>query len=217
MSFFGNSNPRPDPKGMSESEERVSRSGDTTFLGEANLLSNRPDAPSRTPFSGERVAAASGQGGPTPAEKCNNVVAAGAKWQGTLIVEDSVRIEGMFSGEIQAKGTVHVADGAQVDAKVRAAYVVISGNFRGEVRCEQKVDLLPRSRVSGEIITRTLSIQEGAILDGRVQMTSSGEAERERAQGRPTRAAVAEAEPQADRRDRTAAAINANNSRPADE
>jgi cytoskeletal protein CcmA (bactofilin family) len=217
MSFFGSNPSRADQKGTSETEERTQRSSDTTFLGEVNLLSNRPESPPR-PFTGERVSAATAaQGGPTPPEKCNNVVAVGAKWQGTLTVEDSVRVDGIFSGELQAKGTVHVADGAQVDAKIRAAYVVISGNFRGEVRCEQKTELLPRSRVSGEIMTRILSIQEGAILDGRVQMTGGAEGERERP-GRQPRAASGESDVQERRQDRAAAAINSgNNNRPTDD
>ena len=131
--------------------------------------------------------------GPTPPDRCANVIAAGAKWQGTLTVDDSVRIEGNFSGEIRSKGTVHVSEGAQVDAKVRAGFVVVSGNFRGEIRCEQRVDLMPRSRVTGEVITKVLSVHEGAILDGRVQMTAgSGEnAEGQTTSGRAARATAA--------------------------
>jgi cytoskeletal protein CcmA (bactofilin family) len=69
---------------------------------------------------------------------------------------------------------VHVSEGAQVEAKIRALFVVVSGNVRGEIRCEQRVDLLPRSRVNGQVITKVLSIHEGAILDGSVQMSGEG-------------------------------------------
>ena len=95
------------------------------------------------------------------------MVAAGAKWKGTLTVDDSVRVDGNFSGEIQSKATVHIAEGAQVDAKIRAAFVVVAGNFRGEVRCDQRVDLLPRSRVNGEVITKILSDAHLEHLRGR--------------------------------------------------
>ena len=174
MSFFNQNAPRPDQKGPET--ERPARP-DTSFLGDTNLLSGRPEPAPKPAFASEPRPAntTGGAAGATAPEKCSNVIAAGAKWQGSLVVEDSVRIDGVFSGEIQAKGTVHVADGAQVDAKVRGAFVVISGNFRGEIRCDQKVELLPRSRVNGEVITRILSVQEGAILDGRVQMTGSTE------------------------------------------
>jgi cytoskeletal protein CcmA (bactofilin family) len=187
MSFFGSNSARPEQKGT-EGEGTVR--SEATFLGDVNLLNNRPETPPRAPFTSEArstSATVSASGGPTPPDKCANVIAAGAKWQGTMTVEDSVRIDGSFSGEVQAKGTVHVAEGAQVDAKVRAAFVVISGNFRGEIRADQKVDLLPRSRVNGEVITKTLSVQEGAILDGRVQMTSGGEGDVSRSSSRAAR------------------------------
>jgi cytoskeletal protein CcmA (bactofilin family) len=122
-----------------------------------------------------------------------------------------VRVEGVFAGEIQTKGTVHVMDGAQVDAKIRAAFVLISGSFQGEIRCEQRVDLLPRARVSGEIYTRGFTCQEGARLDARVQMSGGAEAETPRA-GRTARTATID-EPLTSR----AAAAAAANSRSIDE
>ena len=78
----------------------------------------------------------------------------------------------MFSGDIEAKGTIHVSEGAEVDAKVRAAYIVVSGTFRGEIRADEKTELMPKSKLSGEIITKALSVHEGAIMDGTIQMTS---------------------------------------------
>ncbi len=223
MSFLGGNNQsRPNQGNQQVQGERGPRSSDTTFLGEANqLLSKMPEAPPPTTFGSEARPLAGGtstQAGPTPAERCTNVIAAGAKWQGTLTVDDSVRVEGVFAGEIQAKGTVHVADGAEVNAKVRAMFVVVSGNFRGEIRCDQRVDLLPRSRVNGEVITKILSVQEGAVLDGRVQMTGSTEAgETTRIGSRSARAATAELEVSGERRnDRNAEAVQANANRGAD-
>ncbi len=181
MSFFGSNPTRPDVKNRQESSgERAPRS-EAVFLGEVG----KQTSVTAEPFAGE--ARSFGQTGPTPAEKCTNIVAAGAKWKGSLTVDDSVRIEGNFAGEIQAKGTVHVTDGALVDAKVRAAFVVVSGSFQGEIRCEQRVDLLPRSRVNGEVITKVLVVQEGAKLDGRVQMTGGLEAEGQRPAARSAR------------------------------
>jgi len=187
MSFIGSNPLRPDAKGRHEATGPGARS-EAIFLGEASKLKDVSPAEETPTLSGD--VRPFGQTGPTPPEKCTNVVAAGAKWKGTLTVEDSVRVEGTFSGEIQTKGTVHVADGAQVDAKVRAAFVVVSGSFQGEIRCDQKVELLPRSRVNAEVFTKVLSVHEGAKLDGRVQMTGSLEGEGRT--GRASRAAADE-------------------------
>jgi cytoskeletal protein CcmA (bactofilin family) len=163
LSFFGNSN-RPDLKVSGDLGERgVS---DTRYLGEVSASDNDMSAPS---FATDRLQSNSA---PTPPERCTNIVATGAKWKGSLKVDDSVRVDGTFSGEIDTKGTVHVSEGADIDAKIHAAFVVISGNFKGEIRCDQRTELMPRGKVNGEIITKMLSIHEGATLDGSVQMTS---------------------------------------------
>jgi cytoskeletal protein CcmA (bactofilin family) len=177
MSIFSNSSNRHDPKNLPEPMDLApARPSDTTFLGEVPNppASQMPDPPVRHTLGADTKTISTGA---TPPEKCGNVISVGAKFQGTLQVEDSIRIDGTCSGEVQAKGTVHVAEGAMVDAKIRATYVVIAGTFRGEIRAEQKVELLPRSRINGEIHTKALSILEGAQLDGRIAMTAGGETE----------------------------------------
>ncbi len=203
MSVFRN-NP-PAPRGQSDSGDRPARS-ESNFLTDPNPSMSNLQEPPKT--FGATVSSSpdprlSGQAGPTPPERCTNVIAAGAKWKGTLTVEDSVRVDGIFSGEVQSKGTVHVAEGAQMDAKIRAAYVVVAGTFSGEIRCDQRVDLLPRSRVSGEVITKILSVHEGATLDGRVQMTAEG-GESQRSNGRSASRNGATAAPLEDRVERAA-------------
>jgi len=168
MSFLGNS--RPDLLKNSNAEpEATPRGSDARFIGEM-------PAPEPVPsFGGDRYTSAPATNtndAPLAPDRCANVVAAGARWKGSLKVEDSARIDGVFSGDIDAKGTVHVSEGAEVDAKIHAAFVVISGSFKGEIRAERKAELMPSSRVTGEVIAKVLSVHEGATLDGSVQMTS---------------------------------------------
>jgi len=108
--------------------------------------------------------------GPTAPDKCANVIAAGSTWKGTLSIEDSVRIDGRVSGEVEAKGTIHIAEGAVVEAKIRASFVVISGTFKGEVRSLERLELLPHSKVQGDLITKVLNVHEGAVVDGNIRM-----------------------------------------------
>lgn len=202
--FAGNSSRKTGGRGGYDSEDKPPKS-EATLLGDANqVLASRPDAVSR--FTPETEVKADARVTPSPSpslpsvtnptapDRCTNVVASGAKWQGTMVVDDSVRIDGNFSGEIRAKGTVHVSEGAQIDAKVRAQFVVISGTFKGEIRCEQRVDLLPQSRVSGELTTKLLSVQEGAVLDSKIQMTGLAESDTKQQQqpARPPKPVVAE-------------------------
>ena len=107
---------------------------------------------------------------PTPSEKCTSVVSAGSIWQGNLTIEGSVRIDGRLSGEVDAQGTVHVSEGAQVDAKVCAAFVIIAGTFQGQVRCSERLEILPTGRAQAELTTKSLVVHEGAFVEGQVHM-----------------------------------------------
>jgi cytoskeletal protein CcmA (bactofilin family) len=171
MSFLGNS--RPDLLKNSGSEaEATPRGSEARFIGQA------PPAPEPVPsFGSERYTSAPATNtndAPLAPDRCTNVLAAGARWKGSLKVEDSARIDGIFSGDIEAKGTVHVSEGAEVDAKIHATYIVISGNFKGEIRAERKAELMPTSRMVGDISAKMLSVHEGAVFDGGIQMTSDG-------------------------------------------
>ncbi|HLF77177.1 MAG TPA: polymer-forming cytoskeletal protein [Dehalococcoidia bacterium] len=208
MSFLNNGNSRLAPKGPPNEDRNARQDRERTDSAfSSDLLQSVSETPeplgTRAPAGSyaDRApsfasAAGSSLSGPTPADKCTNIIAAGAKWNGTLIVDDSVRVDGTFSGEIESKGTVHVAEGAQIDAKVRASYVVISGEFRGEIRCEQRTELMPRSRVSGEVYTKVLSVHEGATLDGAVKMSGGIDADSRRAASRLGRANEPESTPE---------------------
>ena len=171
MSFFGN-NTRPDVRPASEGGADRSPRTETRFSTDTLPPATEPPMPGAYMGGDTRTSTSmSGSPGPTPPDRCTNIIAPGAKWKGTLTVEDSVRIDGIFSGEVVSKATVHVAEGAQVDAKIKAAFVVIAGTFQGEVRCDQRVDLLPHSKVSGDINTKVFIVHEGATLDANISMT----------------------------------------------
>ena len=172
MSFLGNN--RPDLlKNANAEPEATPRGSDARFIGEVPSQAPEPvPAFGSDRYTSAATATASSNDAPIAPDRCTNVLAAGARWKGSLKVEDSARIDGVFSGEIDAKGTVYVSEGAEVDAKIHAAFVVISGSFKGEIRAERKAELMPTSRVAGEVMAKALSIHEGAILDGTVQMTS---------------------------------------------
>jgi len=108
--------------------------------------------------------------GPARPEECSSVIGAGSTWQGAFTSEASVRLDGKVSGEIRANGTVHVTEGAEVNATIHGKYVVIAGAFDGQIYCSERVELRPTSRAKGSITTRLISVGEGAFIDGEIHM-----------------------------------------------
>jgi cytoskeletal protein CcmA (bactofilin family) len=180
--MFGSSSNGPRPKDFERPQRPNVGSKDSGNLLDrddnlddrfGNLPSDMSNTSAPTPY----VSSYLGQGarnGPTPAEGCASVVAEGSQWKGTMSVDSSVRIDGQVNGEINAKDTVHISEGARVDAKIQAAYVVVAGTFQGQMRCKERLELMPKSKVRGEIATKLLTVHEGAFIDGHLQMTEEG-------------------------------------------
>ena len=98
------------------------------------------------------------------------LVAADAEWEGKLIAQGDVRVEGVLRGEIETTGTLVVAPQAQVHGIVRAREIVLGGDVEGEVACEQRLEILPGGSARGQINSGTLVVHEGAYIDSRFQM-----------------------------------------------
>jgi cytoskeletal protein CcmA (bactofilin family) len=90
---------------------------------------------------------------------------------GKLIFHEPVRIEGRFRGEVRSLELVVVGEEGMIEGKVFAPRLLIMGELRGDVVGCDRVVIGPRGKFFGNIETRSLTVAEGAYLDGNVRMT----------------------------------------------
>lgn len=84
---------------------------------------------------------------------------------------DMLRVNGHIAGSVYSrKGTIIVDSAAQVDADIEVAIAVINGTVNGDIVAHQRVELAPAAKIYGNIWTRSLAIQSGAIFEGVCQM-----------------------------------------------
>jgi cytoskeletal protein CcmA (bactofilin family) len=107
---------------------------------------------------------------PAPADPGSSMVSKGTVWQGTLKVEGSVRIDGQLTGEVESRQLVYVAEGAEVDAQIRAGCLTIGGRFQGKVHCTDRLEILPTGWVTADLTARSIVVHEGAVLEGQIHM-----------------------------------------------
>ncbi len=106
-------------------------------------------------------------------ERTRVAVGRGASVSGRLIFSEPVRIEGHFRGEVIANDLVVIAQEGSVQGKVRAPRMLILGELRGDLSGTERVVLGPRARVYGRIETTSLTVCEGAYLDGDIRMPNA--------------------------------------------
>lgn len=93
-------------------------------------------------------------------------------FDGTFHSSRDLRIEGEAKGTIECQGTLMVAQGANVSAKIEAEHVTVAGDLNGDIRCRGRLQIMPSGRVRGKVVTDTLVINEGAFYEGQLEMAA---------------------------------------------
>ncbi len=97
-----------------------------------------------------------------------------ASMQGTLSFKDPVnlRINGKFEGNLEIKGTLTIGHTAIVYADIIGDSIIISGRVKGKITAKKELELLSTAVVEGDIFPVRLSIDDGAIFEGKCFMLS---------------------------------------------
>jgi cytoskeletal protein CcmA (bactofilin family) len=110
--------------------------------------------------------------------------------QGSTVIGKDVRIRGEISGsddvyvDGDVEGTVSFPEGkftigpsGRVHANVVARDVIVEGLVEGHLRASGRVELRQGAKVIGDITAARLSIEESAVVKGRVELSQGGTAQ----------------------------------------
>ena len=98
----------------------------------------------------------------------------GSQFEGKLVFDEIVRMDGTFRGEVSSKDTLIVGDTADVQAEVNVGTFILSGRFNGNVKATGRVELRAPAKVDGNIETPVLSVEEGVQFNGNLAMSLPG-------------------------------------------
>ena len=99
----------------------------------------------------------------------NTIIGRGTTFEGTMKVENSVRIDGIFKGELSCSGALTISQTGEAYAHLEGKDIYINGITRGTVHAE-KVRLDSQARFIGDIYANVLSVSEGATFHGSCSM-----------------------------------------------
>ncbi|MFY9908183.1 MAG: polymer-forming cytoskeletal protein [Terriglobales bacterium] len=94
--------------------------------------------------------------------------------KGEISGAESLFIDGRVEGTISfPENRVTIGRSGNVAANIVAKEVVIMGKVRGNVDCADRLDIRSEGELSGDVITHRISIEEGAVLKGGVEVRQS--------------------------------------------
>src|ERR1700732_1235308 len=104
--------------------------------------------------------------------------------KGELSGADALYIDGRIEGKIHMPDNrVTIGRNGSVQANITAREVVVMGKVNGNIECSDRVDIRSEGSVTGEVSTVRISVEDGAVLKGGIQVRSEQKQEKSQNQG----------------------------------
>jgi cytoskeletal protein CcmA (bactofilin family) len=94
------------------------------------------------------------------------------KINGSVSGEGNLILMGTFDGDFDLKGQLKVAQGSVIKGDIKATGVSVNGNVDGTIVATEKILLDTTAAMKGRLVTPKVSIQDGAVFDGELQMSN---------------------------------------------
>ena len=103
-------------------------------------------------------------------EELNAFLGSNTVYEGKLVFEGSVHIDGKFTGEITSEGTLVIGKGAVVYGTFNVGELMLSGQLTGDVVAKRRVVVHSSGVLEGRLRTPSLLTEEGGIIEGQITM-----------------------------------------------
>jgi len=91
--------------------------------------------------------------------------------EGSIRGKEDLEIEGSMKGNIELeKHNFRVGPNGQVDGEIVARNVSVSGEFKGNIKSDEKVELTREADFYGEIKAKSISVEDGAYIKGVIEL-----------------------------------------------
>jgi cytoskeletal protein CcmA (bactofilin family) len=101
----------------------------------------------------------------------NTLVGHGTVVEGTLNVSSSMRVDGKIAGQVTCSDSLLVGKTGVLEASVKVKNATIGGRVDGDIVASEVVILESNSTVLGDVTTKKLIIEEGAVFNGTCHMS----------------------------------------------
>jgi cytoskeletal protein CcmA (bactofilin family) len=106
----------------------------------------------------------SDSGRSAPKNSVPSIISADLRINGDLVCSGDVQVDGWVEGDIQSRNIV-IGEGATVHGALQAETVRVCGVVKGEIKADQVV-LEKTAKVTGDVLHKSLAIEQGASLEG---------------------------------------------------
>lgn len=100
----------------------------------------------------------------------DTIIAGGVRVEGDFNSQGNIIVEGEVVGTLKTASDLFVGEQAKIQANVSAANAKVSGEIRGNVKIKERLELMPTSKIVGDVRAKILIVEAGASVNGKVSM-----------------------------------------------
>lgn len=104
------------------------------------------------------------------------IISSGVVIEGKVNSNGNIRVDGTIKGDIVAQGNLTVGDSGNIQGQLTGDIITIGGKVEGSVNAKDKLVLEAKSVLKGDIVTKVLVVEAGAVFEGKSSMTGLGSA-----------------------------------------
>jgi cytoskeletal protein CcmA (bactofilin family) len=90
----------------------------------------------------------------------------------------NIVIEGILRGGVKTAGNIFIGDHADITADIESKAARVGGEVRGNMKIEGHLQIVSSAKVFGDMECASLSVEAGAVVNGKITMTKNLPAER---------------------------------------
>lgn len=111
-------------------------------------------------------------------DKAKTVIAEDVEIMGSIKSATPIHIDGKLNGDMTCTNGVIVGQTASIKGNLAVDSVVVMGQVVGNITAKDKIDLKSTARLTGDIRSRRLAVEDGVTFVGKSEVNPSGAAQR---------------------------------------
>lgn len=108
--------------------------------------------------------------------KAVNIICEGTALTGQIETKGDIRFDGKLNGKILSAGRLVVGTTGYIEGDIHCDSIDLSGKIKGNIKADKGVTLRKGSVVDGNISSKNLGIEPGAVFNGQSNMNGENTA-----------------------------------------
>jgi cytoskeletal protein CcmA (bactofilin family) len=102
-----------------------------------------------------------------------NIINEGTLIKGDVVAGGDIRIDGVLTGNIEAKGRLVIGPKGKVEGEIVCSNIEISGYIKGKINVSELLTMKASAQIFGDINAGKLAVEPGSVFTGTCTMGGS--------------------------------------------